>query len=199
MSVYKELSKIVGMHPAFLLSNVGVYFHKLLWFLALAWTEQARTEAILWPCLLNQQMRLVSSRLWHFYIWHGILFWLCVMDLEIIFPHHAHSKLYLEKCHFSFFHADLFWVDSPQDLQTFALWKRRTKCLTTRHSRVLPWCKCLHTAPQSTAFFSHPHRCCLYAVEFSRRDSWVLRHSQWNVKFLLISWFWKRVAHSQVT
>lgn len=150
------------------------------------------------PYLLSQAdgPRLFQTFTFLLLEWHGILFSLCVMGLEIIFPHHTNSMVFLVECRFSFFRTDLFLVDNTQDLQTFALWKRKTKRLTTWHLLVLPWCECLHEIRLSAAFYFTPVVAALYAVEFSRRDSWVLSHSQWKTKFLVISWLWKKVSCS---
>ena len=46
MNVYKKLNRIIVKHSAFLLSNVGIHFLKLLLLLALSGIEQTRIGAI---------------------------------------------------------------------------------------------------------------------------------------------------------
>lgn len=70
---------------------------------------------------------------------------------------------------------DLFLGDNTQDLLASTLWKREGECLNLTPAD-MPWGKIctkhdclLHSLPPP------PITAALYAVEFSRRDSWVAK------------------------
>lgn len=148
MHAYKELGKIIVKYSAYLLSNVGIHFFKLLLLLALSWTEQ-------FHCSLNQTLTGFAFQGFLISIirmtWYPLLIMCHRLRNNIPILLRLFWLSFLVECHFSFFRTDLFLVDNIQDCKTFALWKRKTWPLL-----ILPWCKCLQEILLFTAFYSHP-------------------------------------------